>query len=348
MAFFRHLGKKELLLAFAVAVCSTTATQALVGMTHHILQSDIELARKLLAANRPEAEIVAALTRRGVEPAKATRLVEDLQCGRAVAPEIAVMPRRGPEVASKGAGAVPNETGGQIPPPESSALADMSTSAAGRPTSSARRWTLAVLLVVLAAGAGLAVLYPAGTMAVWVRLTGTRPASSGDSTGTTPLSGRQVKATPVSLEWELGQDGLRLAGNLVTSENVLKELARRIGYATRTNQIEPPGKVIYAYDGQGLLVYSQPGAGEGSIVLDFEALGGTYGTALPFAGELKVEGTVIRSDTDAQTLEEIKSLGLTHAGPEGSIFKGRYQRVGLCFAYRPGLQRLRSIEIDLK
>jgi hypothetical protein len=57
-------------------------------MTPYILPTDIEFARKFLAASRPDDVIVAALVHRGVESASATQLVADLRAGRAVASQI--------------------------------------------------------------------------------------------------------------------------------------------------------------------------------------------------------------------------------------------------------------------
>jgi hypothetical protein len=57
-------------------------------MTHYILPTDIELATKLLAANRPDAAVVAALVQRGVDSASAAKLVADLRDGRKVTPQI--------------------------------------------------------------------------------------------------------------------------------------------------------------------------------------------------------------------------------------------------------------------
>ncbi len=62
-------------------------------MTNDILTSDIDLAWRLLRAGRPDKEIVAALARRGLETAKATRLVEDLRTGKPVKPELASVGR---------------------------------------------------------------------------------------------------------------------------------------------------------------------------------------------------------------------------------------------------------------
>ena len=51
-------------------------------MTHDILQSDIALATRLMGDQRPDEEILRALVYRGVDPAKAAKLLDDLHSGR--------------------------------------------------------------------------------------------------------------------------------------------------------------------------------------------------------------------------------------------------------------------------
>jgi hypothetical protein len=57
-------------------------------MTRCILPTDIELAKKLLTAKRPNNTIVAALVHRGIDSVGAAQLVADLREGRQVTPEI--------------------------------------------------------------------------------------------------------------------------------------------------------------------------------------------------------------------------------------------------------------------
>ena len=56
-------------------------------MTKEILQSDVDLAERLINAHSPDSETITALVNRGLELAKATRLVHDLRCGLPVKPE---------------------------------------------------------------------------------------------------------------------------------------------------------------------------------------------------------------------------------------------------------------------
>src|SRR5262249_3957399 len=56
-------------------------------MTNDILQSDIDLARKLLDARRSSEEIVAALGYRGINRDRAEQLIAALQAGKTVEPD---------------------------------------------------------------------------------------------------------------------------------------------------------------------------------------------------------------------------------------------------------------------
>ena len=51
-------------------------------MIHEILPSDVEVAREMLKASHSDAEILTSLASRGIEPARATQLVDDLRHGR--------------------------------------------------------------------------------------------------------------------------------------------------------------------------------------------------------------------------------------------------------------------------
>jgi len=51
-------------------------------MTHDILPSDVECAKAMLDSSHSDAEILAFLATRGIEPAKAGGLVDDLRHGR--------------------------------------------------------------------------------------------------------------------------------------------------------------------------------------------------------------------------------------------------------------------------
>ena len=156
----------------------------------------------------------------------------------------------------------------------------------------------------------------------------------------------KLPASPLALE--LQPDGLHLGGSVVTPANILTAVANSLGVATRTNRVGQTNTVIYAYDHAGLLVYSQASGGTNRIILDCEGSGGTHGTTSPFIGTLAVDGQVIRTDTDPQTLAAIKQLGLSRPSSQSGIWSGRYNGLNLVFAYSRSLQRLSLIAIDLK
>ena len=134
----------------------------------------------------------------------------------------------------------------------------------------------------------------------------------------------------------------------MTRGNVLPAIANLLGVPSRTNQVAQTGTMIYAYDEQGLLIYSQPGGRTNSIVLDCEANGGVSGTTSAFAGTLKVEDQVISPDTDSQTLAGNPKLSLSNSSSGGNIWGGHYNNLELVFAYLKSSRHLSLIEIDLK
>ena len=62
------------------------------SMTKDILESDIDLVTQMIKADHGPAEIVEALLRRGVDPIKASQLVEALRSGKVVPPDLYATP----------------------------------------------------------------------------------------------------------------------------------------------------------------------------------------------------------------------------------------------------------------
>jgi hypothetical protein len=143
----------------------------------------------------------------------------------------------------------------------------------------------------------------------------------------------------------LDPDGVHIGRNLFAQGQVGRGLVGMLGAATRTNQLAD-SELIYAYDRQGLVIYSQPGGGE-HLVLDFDAMGGTNGAMCAFSGTLQIGGETIRADMDSQTLAGNQTLGLTNSVPDGTVLGGEYKGMGLVFAYFKSRQRLTLIQIDL-
>jgi hypothetical protein len=61
-------------------------------MIHEILSSDVEFAKGMLNSSHSDAEILAYLTLRGLEPAKAAELLDDLRHGRTPNAQSAFLP----------------------------------------------------------------------------------------------------------------------------------------------------------------------------------------------------------------------------------------------------------------
>ena len=324
-------------------------------MTHDILQSDIALATRLMGEQRSNEEILQALKYRGVDPAKAAKLLDDLHSGRK--PEIrpplpseVTLPRR-PRSSSTARGTSrESRTHSQEPPPPAE-LPQRSAPSTRRNAVLGKVATASFLVLAVAAvGHALLKRGPAGSVALGK--TQAKPAVAIQTvvgqfaTTTTARVAPKGKSAPLVLE--LQPDGLHIGGNLVGGSNLLPAIANVLGAPSRTNQAAPAGTVVYAYDDHGLLIYSQPGGRTNHIVLDCEATGGANGTTSPFTGTLKVEDQVIGPDTDAQTLAGIEKLGLDNRKSGSMIWGGHYHSLGLIFAYLKSPERPSLIEIDLK
>jgi len=316
-------------------------------MTNDILRSDIELATRLRNAERPDDEIITALVHRSVDPARAAQLVDDLRNGRTATAQSPVPPEF---LLPRGARAKSGERATGPSQPRPARGANFRSKQPVRPAhhhrkSSAVSWRIPAIIVALGVVAGGIILvhrYRAGADSTEEQA----PKASKAKVNGAPGGAPAAAAEPLALE--LRPDGLHIGASHVTRGNILAAVANTLGVATRTNQVGQTDTVIYAYDRQGLLVYSQPGGGTNSIILDCEANGGTHGATAPFTGTLTIDGQVIRADTDSQTLSAIKQLGLNHPGSDRTIWGGRYNGLEMVFAYLKSPQRLSLIEIDLK
>jgi len=312
-------------------------------MTNDILQSDIDLARKLLDDRRPIDEIVAALEYRGVNENRAAQLVADLQAGRTVEPDRPItitLPAKTTE-----------DTPDQPRPNRQSAQGDLG-SQRRESRSRQRRANPFPWFTVIALGSA------AVCVVIFVILS--RKSHSNDSVdqkrsegsdlstsdGSKRLPGAGLDARAISIE--VGTDGLRLCGKPVARENFLTVIFTTLGASTRTNQMEKADQVIYAYDAFGLLVYAPKGSGHYSVVLDFDASDGTAGTKNPFVGTFKANNQAVRPNTDAASLGSIKDLGLQSPNSASGIFHAQYGGVELLFGYLKSPERLSLIEIDIK
>lgn len=324
-------------------------------MTPDVLQSDIELATRLRDEQRPSDEIIRALVHRGVDPVKAAQLLDDLLNGRSVAARSTLGSELGLRRRSR---AMSTATGGETRVPSRSPAGKHRRQPRARPAPEKQEGskhfqriflTLAALAVV---AVGLALFLRAKSdktageepnpMAVAPKAN----AASPEAPTKVAAVAQRTLASPLVLE--LRPDGLRLGDNVLPRDSFLPAVYKLLGAASRTNHVTRTGAVIYAYDQLGLLIYSQPGGGTNSIVLDCDATGGVNGTTSPFAGLLKLENRVIGPDLEAQQLTAITELGLKHPGGSETVWNGRYHGVDLVFAYLKTPQRPSLIELDVK
>ncbi len=323
-------------------------------MTHDLLQSDIELAMRLMTDGRADDQIITALVQRRLDPAKAARLMDDLRNGRkviaqpALPPEFTLRRSRSKRAERETRPSSPPRSVKSQPRPEPSPA----SAATGRKRPPVV-WVVTAILLFLAIVVIGSILFlhyqpgsgPARAQAPGAPGTSVEPASRVSAVGTANPS---RDASPAALALDLRPDGLRIRGQLVTRDNLLATVVSLFGLPDRTNQLRQTGTLIYAYDHHGLLIYSQPAGGTNSLVLDCDAIGGTNGTTSPFTGTLAVEDYVIDPNTDSQALVVMKQLGLGAPKASGPIWNGRYKDVGLVFAYLKSLRRPSLIQLDLK
>jgi len=312
------------------------------GMTHEILQTDIEFAKAQIGSNLPDDQVAMALTRRGVDPAAASQLVQDLRNGRPIQPPAAapewVSRRR--SVSGRSTTKVQDQPSIQPPQPRSTSHR--------RPSRAAKKKARENTFVLVVAGI-LACLVVAGFVVFKHRHNSTRDRDESRSESRpAPESNSKSPAPKAPVVLEIQTDGLHLAGALLTREAAWNRVARILGSPSRTNLLAGGTRLIYAYDHYGILVYAEKGAGTDSIVLDFEGLGGTNGATSPFQGSLKIDDQAIKGDTDAKALVGIKQLGLKQPGADAGIFGGQCSGLELIFAYLKTPQRLSLVEISLK
>lgn len=321
-------------------------------MTHDILQSDIELAKRLRDSQHPDEEIIRALVHRGIEAGIAAQFVDDLRSGKKVTAQSPTPAEFAPRRHSRSGRTAPRMREDRAArPPAAEAPSQPEAPPARQDRKNPKRlWQLLAVL------AGLALLVIGITLFLRGKVGISSPEGPGPA-GTAEPAPPQAPTNAAaatgnsslpSLALELKPDGLHIGGRLVTRDELLPVVTRLLGAPTRTNQVTVTGTMVYAFDQQGVLVYSQPGGGTNSIVLDCEATGGTHGTTAPFTGLLKMQDRAIGPDMDSTALTAIKELNLQSPSAGGSVWNGRYHGLELIFAYLKSPRRLSLIEIDLK
>jgi hypothetical protein len=318
------------------------------AMTHDILQSDLDVAIRLIRADGTDAEIVETLTARGVAPIRALQVARDLRFGKLVAPFNPAAP--GVELRD-----MSDPTDEEPPQPRRTAPAPK-RSVWGRESKSSGRKSKAPFWIVVFlgfcfAGGGGAVVYH---IRIQRHLHDTSASDRSDSAprgdDSTPSRSRppEEPLPSSSAVLDLQADGLHLANALVNASNALFAISGVLGPPTRTNRLDQVGKIIYAYDHHGILLYAGEAAGADSVVLDYDGAGGTNGTLLPFAGTIKLGDNLVQAKTRSSDLAAIRQLNLSNPANDSGTFRGRCNNLDVFFAYLNGPARLSLVEINLK
>ena len=217
-------------------------------MTHDILQSDITLATRLVGDQRPDDEIILALVHRGVDPAQAAKLLDDLRSGRKPTAQSPLPSEMSMSRRSRSRNAARGTSQGSAtrsPEPESRRQPPSPPATRGRKKPTVL-WGVTLVVFVLAiavVGIGLLHRYHAGANSREEQ----RPkaARSRVDEARRPAPGTIAAAThngsPSPLVLELQPDGLRIGGSLVTRGNLLPAIANLLGVPTRTNQVAQTG-----------------------------------------------------------------------------------------------------------
>jgi len=358
-------GRVVFFLACSAFFCSTWAVRHLVStcMTRNLLQSDLDLVRRLISDERADVEIVAVLRQRGIDALKAQRVVGELRSGRSVSAEVLSTEQ------PISTGAAQADLGGGARGPIDEGQSGQRRS--HRRASSAARWvTLTALLCLVVLGiAGL--LYqqryhaesrnlldelarapqqpgPLRTRIAERKLDASESERLRTLSAPQPLARDTGSSGTGRLVLDLQADGLHAGGILMTPQNALQVVAQLLGPPTRTNHLEQTSQLLHTFDNHGLLIYSGDGGEDESILLDFEGSGGKHGARSPFTGALRAAGNLIQGDTDESTLSGMNVLGLSVTGGAGGTLQGRYGSLELSFAYYKSARHLSVVVIKLK
>jgi hypothetical protein len=308
-------------------------------MTHDVLQSDIDLTRRLIDSGLPTTEIVTALGFRGIDSNRANQLIADLQSGKPVEPDKPIKINLsqkpvGKEVLASESG--PGRRPGSV------------AQSVGDSTAKGRKSTFPWFTIIALASAAVcvcAVMLISRKSHSPDSIEQKQSSASDDST----IPGNQRSpshADPKAISIGIEPNGLRLCGNSITRENFLTGIFEILGPPSRTNQVEKADHIIYAYDSCGLLVFSPKDSGHRSLVLDFDGSDGDAGTKKAFVGAFKVNNHVVQANTDAATLGLIKELDLQAPKSASGIFHAQYGKLDLVFGYLKTPERLSLVEID--
>jgi len=298
-------------------------------MTDEILQTDIDLARRLIDEGRADAEIIDLLARRKIASNRASRLISELREGRAVEPD-----RVWRSVALQGEPTVS---------PSRQTTASSQKEGRNRPSARIRvPW----FRILVAAG----VLFCIG-MAVWFgrqRNERVREQSRQAGAASAPKTSASESVDAAGLQIEIGEGALKLRGQQIGREDALRVFASTLGPPSRTNHVEGVDKIVYLFDDYGVLIYPGGGDNPNSVVIDFEGTGGTHSTAKPFTGKVRILEEDLNRDTDPKTLSIMEKLNARdHAGNTG-IYNLQLKGLRVVLASLARADRISLITIDFE
>jgi len=222
-------------------------------MTNDILQSDIDLARKLVDDRRPSDEIVAALSYRGIGGSRAAQLVADLQAGKIIEPDRPISINLPSRTRANPAAEPEKQTSTSA---QADFTAERGSSRSTRHKANPFPWFKIIALTSAAVCITVFVLLSR-------KAHSNALANQRASQGTDPSiadAGRGKQSTgsglnPKAISVEVDPEGVRLCGNSVKRQNFLASIFKTLGAPTRTNQADKADHIIYGYDSCGLLVY---------------------------------------------------------------------------------------------
>jgi hypothetical protein len=286
-------------------------------MTGDLLQSDIDLARRLIAEGQTDGEIIVALGYRRIGPERAQRLVQDL--------------RRGIDVP---ADPLPANLWRPVTGDGGANHYEEAPSPAPRHTeeTSPFPWFRVALLSLVA-----------------VTITGVFLFNRDRRTEVSATS-RELMVEPSvmlrapALQVEVETDRIRISGTTLSRQNALKVLSDLAGPPARTNRLED--LTMYAFDQNGIVLYADNKNGKDSLLLYFEPVGGVNGAQHAFTGTLSVRGKPITLGTDPKALLSLGELGLKETAT--NVFSVQTNGLGLSFAYLNTPAQLSLVQIDLE
>jgi hypothetical protein len=285
-------------------------------MTGDLLQSDIDLARHLIAEGQTDGQIIVALGYRRIGAEKAQRLVQDLRRGLDVQADPLPPNLWRPVTIQTGE----REEEPPLPAPHHTE------------PPSPFPWFRVALLGVVAVTIGAVFLF------------------NRDHRTEVSATPRELMVEPgvtlrrPAFQVEVEANHIRISGTALSRENALKVLSELGGPPTRTNRLED--LTMYVFDQQGVVLYSGNKNGKDSLLLYFEPVGGTNGAQHAFTGTLSIGDKAVTLATDPKRLLSLSELGLKETAT--NVFSVQTNGLGLSFAYLNTPAQLSLVQIDLE